>query len=473
LDGDTALQIGLRCQALQADTIHDILADGVLTHNGYATQAIPAQGSFMISLCAAEDLYLEGFHSDLNAYVCLQFKSRADALPQTAFSSCSIRNSSPDWNEVFRFDTETLDPTAYLVAWVLAAPGADETEILQATNLAMTSDQITRLQQAGVDIERFGRPDFSDGLDHTLKRLKRRVDREESRNVTRLQKLEAAKESGQEPTDDLKRKPGPDSGTTLSERRWIQARNFLAVLKKTGCDAPLPLADSTHIPVGCIIVRFRQLRAAVWGTEPVEINRALRLSCRGFCRLEVDFRPKLFCPIDPAPPQPGPQDEEGQLFNNWDNLTPDVLQKLFPEDFLSSLAQKPSKNTVHEQRPLASTPAHHDSYATLKRFFQIAILTGSAIRRQQEMGTGRSKKGMEGAQRAAIIGRAVESGVNAIKNKIQKTREERALRKKSLDSKIEVPEKKAAISLNEEDEATSGLLDEPWLEELVDGSRFV
>jgi ankyrin repeat protein len=469
LDGDTALQIGLRCKGHVADTMHDILTDAVLDHNPWTTQAVPAQGHFMISVIGAEDLLLEGTQGDMNAYVCLQFKANADAIPQVAFTSCSIRNSSPDWHEGFRFDTNTLDPSAYMIAWVMAAPGNDAEEIVQSTALGLTDVQLRDLQEAGVDLSAYSKPTFETALDESLKRMKKRVDKFEDADIKRIQTLVAAQEAGGEPTENLKRSKN-EGLNTLSQRRWQEAQNFLSILKKNGCDAKLPLALSTHIPVGCVLMRFRHLRQAIWSTEPVECWRMLRLASRGALALEVEFRPKYFCPVDPAPPLPQPQDES-DFFVKWDTVTADEMQKAFPRREQKTKPSAFASEEGFQALVQGQTPA-----TMLKRFFQVAIMARTVIERHKNMeeGPAKSKPGSEAAGAERLMQQAVSGVTKALRGRLEAYVEQRRIRRRAMDEPIPLPEeRRTARGEGERDDVARGLLDEPWLQELVDGSRFV
>ena len=60
-----------------------------------------------------------------------------------------------------------------------------------------------------------------------------------------------------------------EEGMSLTERRWNEVSNLREVLARSGCDVPEPLVPRTHLPLGCVVVRYRHLRQAVWGSEPV------------------------------------------------------------------------------------------------------------------------------------------------------------------------------------------------------------
>merc|ERR1740138_2010204 len=104
-----------------------------------------------------------------------------------------------------------------------------------------------------------------------------------------------AQAKGSAPTMDLVLSD-KENRTTIpyEERRWTEVANFRAMLKRSGLEVEEPLVPRSHMPLGCVVVRFRHLRSAVWGIEPTEIYRTLRLGCRGNLRLEIDFRPRFF-----------------------------------------------------------------------------------------------------------------------------------------------------------------------------------
>eukprot|EP00913_Durusdinium_trenchii_P030078 g28185.t1 len=144
-DGDTALQITQRRRD-PADVValsQDILLDGIMTSDEPAKGgAVKAHGHMMVS---ATDLYLEGKTGFVNAYVNLQLRTQSGARPQAAFTSCVLQNSSPEWHEVFRFDTSHLDPSAVLVAWVVAAPGENTKEVMDGAALGLDEEELQNL----------------------------------------------------------------------------------------------------------------------------------------------------------------------------------------------------------------------------------------------------------------------------------------------------------------------------------------
>jgi len=299
-DGDTAMQVCSRRKDSLIQITIDILSDASLDLDTPARMSIVAPGHFMVSVISAEDLFVEGKVEQLNTYVCLMFRTQASAAPQVAFTSCSLRNPCPRWQEVFRFDTDVLDPTACLVAWVIAAPGNSPEELVQATALGLNEEQIqqVKLQEAisGTKINKGKKPQFTTAMQQSFTRLMKRGDRNEDKDVLRMRKLALAQSKGAEPTMDLLPTKQQKESYPVEERQWIEVENLRALIGRSGCEIQEPLVPRNHLPLGCVVVRFRHLRAAVWGTEIVQVSRTLRLNSRGNLKLEVDFRPRFFAP---------------------------------------------------------------------------------------------------------------------------------------------------------------------------------
>jgi len=223
-----------------------------------------------------------------------------------AYTTCVVTEASPQWHEVFRFDVEHIDPTAYLVAWVISAPGGDFDDIIEGAQHALTEDQLTAnlIKRAvdGID-ERHHKTDFNKDMRKSMKRQTQRHDFMDDKEVHKNNAL--ARMPVQPPASSYQRHEIP-----ILERRWNDVMNFRQLMQKTGCDIQEPLIPRTHMPLGCIVARFRTLRTAVWGTEPVSMNRALRLSCKGKLGIEIDFRPRYFIAVDPLRSLKGETDFE-------------------------------------------------------------------------------------------------------------------------------------------------------------------
>jgi len=302
-DGDTALQITMRRRDppdIVAVT-KDIIIDGIMAQDEPKTGgSIAALGHMMVSVLEATDLYLEGKTGVVNTYVNLQLRMQNGARPQAAFTSCVLQKSSPSWHEVFRFDTTRMDPSACLVAWVVAAPGQSAKDVMDGAAMGLDEEELAALSHmealTGKTLNNTT-PQFTSAMQDSFKRLMKRSDREEDAEVLRLRKLAMAQLTGSEPTQDLKFSQAQvkgNDGLSVADRRWNEVRNLREVLAASGCDVPEPLVPRTHLPLGCVVIRYRHLRAAVWGNEPVTVVRTLRLSCRGSLRVQIDFRPKFF-----------------------------------------------------------------------------------------------------------------------------------------------------------------------------------
>lgn len=287
-DGHTALQV-----CVKRGRSVDILADGVMDSDVHTAQSTLAQGHFMISVLSGRDLFLEGRTTELNPYCCVQFCPRAGVPPMVAFTSCLLRTSAPDWHESFRFDTTELDPTGYLVVWVLSAPGQTAEEVVEGTDLGLDFEQIARLRTKrmveGAQEARSKKPNFATSLGLAFERLTRQDDQAGDQ----AKRLYSEERSGEE------RLIVPKRSWSLEERRWNEVTNLRRRLEKSGMEMPEPLVPRAHLPIGCVVVRFRRLRSAVWGTEPVLVERSLRICSRGRLKVEVDFRPRYFIAYDP------------------------------------------------------------------------------------------------------------------------------------------------------------------------------
>lgn len=310
VQNDTAIQICMKRKASpsvphkEMELTRSILLDGIQERDQFLAQAIPALGHFAISVLRAEDLYLEG-RADVNPYICLQFCPRQGATPQVSFTSCVLRDQAPIWNEVFRFEVDELDPSGYLVAWVLDAPGDTPEEVIECAQYGVGS---TQMRQAKKDLKKSGfslvtkAPHPATSLEKSFRRIMDRADVMEEKDIERMQDLEMAAQTMQIPPDPLADSiEGRRGYIPLEERRWTDVTTLRRLLQRNGVDVPEPLAPRAHVPLGCMVVRFRQLRAAVWGTEPVEMTRSLRLNPRASLAMAIDFRPRYFATRDTCP----------------------------------------------------------------------------------------------------------------------------------------------------------------------------
>jgi len=308
-DGDTALQICLRRydvvkkmpegkQEEARDLVKrtsDLLTDGLLDHDFHTTHSVDARGHFMVTVVGADNLYHEGKADNVNSYVYLELCTKKGDAPVIAFSTCIASETDPNWHETFRFDTEAIDPTAYLAAWVISAPGENFFDIVQGAQRGLTEKELhdtsMKLAVAGVEA-RQGKPDFNKDLMKMLKRQTNRNDRFDDVDVFKQNAI--ARMPKKPALSTYQRAEIP-----LLERRWNDVMNLRQTLQRTGCDIHEPLVPRTHMPVGCVIARFRHLRQAVWGVNPTVMNRRMRLACKGGLCIEIDFRPRYFIAVDP------------------------------------------------------------------------------------------------------------------------------------------------------------------------------
>mmetsp|Transcript_45156 Transcript_45156/g.133669 ORF Transcript_45156/g.133669 Transcript_45156/m.133669 type:complete len:1204 (-) Transcript_45156:96-3707(-) len=486
-DGDTALQLCCRRKDYAANITHDILKDAMLDLDHPAKNSIEANGHFMVSIINAEDLFVEGKVEELNTYCCIMLRTRAGAAPQVAFTSCARSNPSPSWHEVFRFDTEYLDPTACLVCWVIAAPGNTPEEMIQGTELGLTDAQIKKLKVqemvTGKKIKRT-KPQFTTAMQSAFNRLMKRGDRDEDKDILRMRKLALAQSKGLEPTMDLLA-PKAKESYPLEERRWIEVENLRALVGRSGCDIQEPLVPRTHLPLGCVVVRFRHLRAAVWGTEIVTIGRTLRLNSRGNLTVEVDFRPKFFeakqdVTINMAEEdeiytlKPVNQEEEESTEVKGEASIADVKE---PE----KLPWRPKSTPV----PYSIIPADVEPVAMAARFREIVHWSGKVIEAQIQhetdfgFGHGDPGSGKHGARvrlkydpppaDANIVQRSVHRAQQVYKVQQQK----RAARAAMLDKPMGYDASQEAGGMGVIPMRLPRLEAEPYLETLMESSRLL
>eukprot|EP00927_Polykrikos_kofoidii_P040656 TRINITY_DN34702_c0_g2_i1.p1 TRINITY_DN34702_c0_g2~~TRINITY_DN34702_c0_g2_i1.p1 ORF type:complete len:1195 (-),score=227.09 TRINITY_DN34702_c0_g2_i1:38-3622(-) len=493
-DGDTALQICMRREDRAASITRDILLDGLLGRGLHPSLAIPAQGHFMFSVINCQDLGLEGSAGDINSYVCLQFCSNDKSLPQVAFTSCALCNTSPEFHESFRFDTEYLDSSAYLVAWLMAAPGSDPQEVVELTALGATEEELADLhkqamtnKQVAADLAKL-KPEFTTALETSFSHMRRRADLAQDLDVRRLRSLATAGFIGMEPTEDLKLKSSSNMARiSVEERRWQEVANLQSLLKRYGFTLPRPLAPRIHLPLGCVLVRFRHLRQAVWGADTVVIKRMLRLSCRGTMKLEIDFRPRFFAPVDPAPTLPRAEEEEmyevhadGEFDESrcvGDVLGP-VLNVSPPHDWRDAVdpttaIMKQDQETLYKRFMRISTHQHN----LMKAENDLAANLGKAEEKMAKAAAAvREASGKDAAGKMQILANFAGSVIARAKSAVKNQGELRKMKRLILDKPIEVPQISAAYMTKDQDEVVQGGGEghrEPWLEELMDCSRFV
>jgi len=311
-------------------------------HDAPQDVKIDAKGYFIVSVLSALDLYMEGKVGELNTYVCLQFRTHRSAAPFVAFTSCVLSSPSPEWHETFRFDVEGIDSTAVLVAWVVSAPGDDADQVIEGTEFGLTEEELREIADQRImnpqamPARTRKPPDFGSALSTNFGRATRKADRSADKEVLRMRKNALAQSRGAEPTTDLAN-PAARESSDYAARRWQDVENLRTVLERSGCEAHLPMVPKSHIVVGCVVVRFRQLRTAVWQTQVVDVGRTLRLNCRGMLNMEVDFRPRFFEPKpDPRASSLTPE-EEDELYT----LRPFDITHESAEKILGKLPEKP------------------------------------------------------------------------------------------------------------------------------------
>lgn len=524
-DGDTALQITQRRRD-PADVVavtKDILLDGIMSTDEPAKGgAVKAHGHMMVSVLEATDLYLEGKTGFVNAYVNLQLRTQAGARPQAAFTSCVLQNSSPEWHEVFRFDTQSLDPSACLVAWVVAAPGENTKEVMDGAALGLDEEELQNLSHmeavTGKTLHQV-KPQFTSALQESFQRLMKRADREEDSEVLRLRKLAMAQLTGTEPTEDLKlsttQVKGED-GLALTERRWNEVSNLREVLARSGCDVPEPLVPRTHLPLGCVVVRYRHLRQAVWGSEPVTVVRTLRLSCRGSLRVQIDFRPKLFeCKEEERAKMLSPE-EEDELYRVTAGTEEDEKREalMFQEqlekkradaerlsiDIMGKMKARQQILSADEALERAKRIRHmRDPEVLLKRFQQVTHWAGAVLKIREEFRNAEVERAQQAARQAELLASEAKKGEIEEKHKTSvglssklktyvRTRykawsDERAFKEAALDKPIgtvdpqELMKAKAVPGVPMPKKVPPPTIPrlkaERWVEEFLEGSRMI
>eukprot|EP00434_Breviolum_minutum_P006543 symbB.v1.2.005776.t1/scaffold289.1/size287290/21 len=517
-DGDTALQITQRRRD-PADVVavtKDILLDGIMSTDEPAKGgSVKALGHMMVSVLEATDLYLEGKTGFVNAYVNLQLRTQTGARPQAAFTSCVLQNSSPEWHEVFRFDTSHLDPTAVLVAWVVAAPGENTKEVTDGAALGLDEEELQNLSHmeavTGKTLHQV-KPQFTSALQESFQRLMKRADREEETEVLRLRKLAMAQLTETEPTEDLKlsttQVKGED-GLALTERRWNEVSNLREVLARSGCDVPEPLVPRTHLPLGCVVVRYRHLRQAVWGSEPVTV-------VRGSLRVQIDFRPKFFeCKEEERAKMLSPE-EEDELYRVTAGTEEDEKREalMFQEqlekkradaerlsiDIMGKMKARQQILSADEALERAKRIQHmRDPQVLLRRFQQVTHWAGSVVKIREEFRNAEVERAQQAARQAELLASEAKKGEVEEKHKTSvglstrlkayvRTRykawsEERAFKEAALDKPIgsvdpqELMKAKAVPGVPMPKKVPPPTIPrlkaERWVEEFLEGSRMI
>jgi len=480
-DGDTALQLCTRRRDQGAYITKEILTDGVLDHTVCTSHAVAASGYFMVSILGATDLYIEGQMSDINPYVCLQFCAREGSTPQVAYTSCSMRETSPEWHEVFRFDTESLDPSSFLVAWVLTAPGDTPADVLQA-DLDLHKGKPQKSASSSQDAA-YAKPDFNTALSESLESIRRKADAKEALDVRKMRNSMLAIDRASVPTSDLQDpKPNQRDSVPVDERRWLEVANLRQLLQRSGCDIPEPLAPRSHLPLGCVVVRFRHLRATVWHTEPTIISRKLRLGCRGRLHMEIDFRPKFFAATSRYE-LPAEEEEEIYGVRVTDDTESGDDEEVSTPFFKEKPGQVCDSCCIDTGLPWMPRKVGEVQTAAMhQRFMQITVWAQQVLRARQQLTPGAEQKLPRGKTDS------IQTPRQRLKNAFKVIREPHPIDDGPQDDPLtlqrssgeRLPQFDKSISSfgiqsgNEESSAPKlpALKSEPWLEDLVAGSRF-
>lgn len=300
--GQTALDV---CMEGHYTLAAEILLDGLRDREinlglPKMRQDVPAEGHFMIAVEEAADLQLEGVGESLNPYCYVQFVSNKDSGITASFTTCVLHETYPQWHESFRMDTTHLDPSAYLVVWVLTAPGTTQQEVIDSSIYGIDADEVqARAREMALMGKKAGAAkkgqNYADSMQKIFDNLIVKANKE--------QRMEAQKVQEEEANKVLKAGIKGDVGNSLQARRWLQVQNFQRSLAHQ-IQVPSPPVPPSHVPLGVMLVRFRHLREAAWSSFPLVLDRTLRLNTRGRLTVQIDFRPKFQQVPDPAKQQP-------------------------------------------------------------------------------------------------------------------------------------------------------------------------
>jgi len=408
--GQTALDI---CIEARLNLPAEILLDGARDREiqlglPKMRKSVPAEGHFMVALEDATDLQLEGMGEGINPYCMIQFTSNKDSGLAASFSTCVLHETNPQWHETFRFDCESLDPSACLVVWVLTAPGTTAQEVIDSSTLGMDAEevqararQLTLLGKAGA---KKAKGDFAGSMQGIFDNLMFKANR--------IQKMEESKARDKEANEVLKMGVR-NIANSLQARRWLQVQNFQTNLAHQ-IKIPTPPVPPSHMPLGVVVVRFRQLREAVWSSDPMVLYRTLRLNSRGRLTLQIDFRPRFQGVPDPARAQPV------RPFH-----TPRKAEMKESElEIGSPTGKSREKKKAAEAAELDASTVHTEHVKSMgKTFFDVqkwsktANLVGDAYE-EAELNAGVRKGGI--ADSAAA--RVVRKGIIHVKKQIERRR---------------------------------------------------
>lgn len=478
-DGDTALQICLRRKDEGATVTQDILTVGLLTRDEERTHSVEALGHFMVTVTEAEELYHEGKADQINSYILLELRSRRTETPLIAFTTCVVKEGSPSWKEEFRFDTKALDTSAYLAAWVISAPGEEFDDIARGAELGLTEEQLEKAAMArklaGLESgKEYLKQDFKNGMEKAFRKQMQRADRMDDLEVERAKRIA-----------NMAKKP--DASTfqrheiPYQERRWNDVENMRRMLSRAGIDVSDPLVPRTHLPIGCLLVRFRELRSSVWNDEPVVVDRKLRLACRGRLRIEIDFRPKYFV----ASKKTGLSGEE-----EFQPRTPrqeDLevsLETVVAAMSEGKVKQKPANRMVIsskvDRNAMGRSVAGENPQVMFRRFMQVSVWANAVLSVRRRL-SGEDYDQTEELARSRGLGARVKNAYNYMNWRYKKLQDYREQQQHLMDQKIEAkpiePPKRvkvvaAKVQPGRRNKDIPVLHVEPWLEEMLDGSRF-
>jgi ankyrin repeat protein len=411
--GLTALDVSLQGgHNLAAEILLDGLRDReILLGLPKMKKDVPCVGHFMVSVEEASDLQLEGVGDSVNPYCYIQMGTNKDSGTAGCFSTCVLHETYPQWHEAFRFDSENLDPSACLVIWVLTAPGTTQQEVIDSSTLGMSADEVqararelTLLGKAGKSKKAAGYGDSMQGIFDNL-----------MVKAQKVQKLEDQKKVDTEANAILKMGV-KDVANSLQARRWLQVQNLQRSLG-TQVNIPKPPVPPSHVPLGVVLVRFRQLREAVWSSEPLLLDRTLRLNSRGRLRLQIDFRPKFQQVPDHAREQPvrpfhTPRKEE---MKESELQIGDPYAKPKPKQETSkalsatgeSLSGDPSLLHPDEHHP-EHVKSMGKTFFEVQKWSQTANLVGDAYE-EAEMDAGIRKGGIADSSAAKFVRRGIRS----------------------------------------------------------------
>jgi len=484
-DADTALQICLRRKDSGAKVTRDILMQGLLSRDEQNTHAVPAHGHFMITVIGAKDLYHEGKADQINTYILLELRSQRTQTPLVAFTTCVVKDGAPHWQEEFRFDTKALDTSAYLVAWVISAPGEEFEDICKGAELGLTEAQLEKASMArklrgleeGKDHLKM---DFKNGMEKAFRKQMQRADARDDMEVERQKRVELMAKKPDEST--FQRHDIP-----YQERCWNEVENMRKYLGRAGVNISDPLVPRTHLPLGCLVIRFRELRASVWHDEPVVVDRKLRLACRGSLRLEVDFRPRYFHSTLPAMANLNAEEFEPRTPRQ------DDLEESLETAVAAKLAEKQKKLEKEKKRSMIiksgvdkeavgrgrARAAENPEYM-YRRFMQVSVWASSVLAVRKRLTNDTFQTDQEELARQAGLVAKLQSAGAYVKWRYKKMREFREHQREVLDQKVLAraiePPKRFKTAPKAQPGKKRGevpvLNVEPWLEEVIQGSRF-